>query len=286
MKPASPALRSILGGAQFFMADCYGFTLQDGTVARYTSADADIVDQATGHVFSASGPFFERSKVKFQRGVQVDELDLTVTAGPGHLLDGAPWFAALRAGVLDGAELQLDRAFMPRFGDTSAGLLTLFVGRVAEVDVGRTQATIKANTHLELLSLQFPWRLFQPGCARTLYDSGCGLDKAAFAVSATILTGSTTQTIATDLGRGAGWAALGMLVFTSGLLAGKTYGIRSDDGAGHLDPTAPLPIAPAAGDTVTIYPGCDRQQSTCQAKFGNLQHFQGFPYVPAPETAV
>jgi uncharacterized phage protein (TIGR02218 family) len=286
MKPASTALQALLATNQFAMADCYTFTLQDGTVVRYTSADQDIVDSATGNRFLSSGPFFERSKVKFQRGVQVDELDLTLTAGPNDLLEGAHWFAALTAGIMDGAELQLDRAFMATFGDTSAGLVTLFVGRVAEVDVGRTQATLKANTHLELLSLQWPWRLFQPGCTRTLYDAGCGVVQASYAQAATVGAGSTTQTIVCNLSRGSGWASLGMLVFTSGALAGKTYGIRADDGAGNVQPTTPLPIPPSSGDTLTIYPGCDRQQSTCAAKFNNLQNFEGFPYIPVPETAV
>jgi uncharacterized phage protein (TIGR02218 family) len=241
-------------------------------------------------VFSSAGPYFERSKVKFQLGVQVDELDLVVTAKPTDLLDGAPWFSALRAGILDGAELQLDRAFLPAFGsdpgDGSAGLVTLFAGRVAEVDVGRSQATIKVNTHLELLSLQWPWRLFQPGCARTLYDAGCGVNKADHAVSAIVGSGSTTRDIVTNLAQGAGWASLGMMVFTSGALAGKTYGVRLDDGAGNLQPSVPVPIPPAPGDAVTIYPGCDRQQATCKNKFANLQRFEGFPYVPVPETAV
>jgi uncharacterized phage protein (TIGR02218 family) len=286
MKSVSSGLMALLGTNQFFMADCYTFTLQDGTVARYTSADADIIDQATGNRFSASGPFFERSQVKFQRGVQVDELDLTLTAAPTHLLEGAPFLSALTAGIMDGAELRLDRAFMVSFGDTSAGLVTLFVGRIAEVDIGRTRATLKANTHLELLSLQWPWRLFQPGCTRTLYDAGCTLDMADFAVSATVGSGSTTRNIVSNLSRGAGWASLGMLVFTSGALAGKIFGIRFDDGAGNLQPTTPLPIPPSSGDTLTVYPGCDKQHSTCATKFSNLQHFEGFPYVPVPETAV
>jgi uncharacterized phage protein (TIGR02218 family) len=175
---------------------------------------------------------------------------------------------------------------MPTFGDTSPGLVTLFVGRVAEVDVGRSQATIKVNTHLELLSLQWPWRLFQPACTRNLYDAGCTLNQADFAVSATVGAGSTVRNIVTTLSEGAGWASLGMLTFTSGALAGKSYGIRLDDGAGNLQPSVPVPIAPSSGDTLTIYPGCDRQQSTCKNKFNNLQHFEGFPYVPVPETAV
>lgn len=284
MKTVSDNLRAILGGSQFFMADCYSFTLRDGTVARYTSADADIVDQATGNRFLSGGPYFERSKVKFQTGVAVDELDITASAKPTDLLDGAPFLSALRAGVLDGALVQLDRAFMAAFGDTSAGLITLFLGRVAEIEVGRTVATIKANTPLELLNLQWPWRLFQAGCSRTLFDAGCTLAKADFGQTYSVLGGSTLQVLQTDYNQANGTAALGTVTFTSGSLAGKSFNIQNQVG-GAFRMTVPLPSLPAATDAITVYPGCDKTKGTCDGKFHNLQHFAGFPYVPVPETA-
>ncbi len=284
MKTVSDDLRAILGGSQFFMADCYSFTLRDGTVARYTSADADIVDQATGNRFASAGPYFERSKVKFQTGVAVDELDITVSAKATDLLDGAPFLSALRAGVLDGALVQLDRAFMAAFGDTSAGLITLFLGRVAEIEVGRTQATIKANTPLELLNLQWPWRLFQAGCSRTLFDAGCTLAKADFGQTYTVVGGSTLQVLQTDYSQADGTASLGTVTFNSGSLTGKSFNIQSQTG-GAFRMTVPLPSLPAATDAITVYPGCNKTKSTCDGKFNNLQHFAGFPYVPVPETA-
>jgi uncharacterized phage protein (TIGR02218 family) len=284
MKSVSPALAAILGSAQFHMADCYSFTLTDGTVIRYTTADQDVTDQATGHVFLSTGPFFERSKVKFQVGVAVDELDITVKAGPADLLDGTPWLSALRAGALDGAEVQLDRAFMPTFGDTSAGLVTLFFGRVVEVDPGRTLATIKVNTHLELLNLQWPWRLFQPGCSRTLYDAGCALAKSSFGSGCHVTASGTANTVHTDYSGATGLASLGTLTFTSGALAGKSFSIRAQTG-GVIDILRTLPVQPAIGDALTVYQGCDKTQATCLAKFNNLQHFEGEPFVPVPETA-
>lgn len=286
MKTVSDSLRAILGSAQFHMADCYSFILADGTTLRYTTAETAITDPAAGNVFTAAGPFFERSKVKFQVGVQVDELDIALTAGPADIMfpGGPNWLSGLRAGVLDGAELRLDRAFMPEFGDVSAGLVTLFYGRIVEVDVGRTKATLKVNTHLELLNLQWPWRLFQPGCSRTLFDTGCTLTKSAFGQTYTVTAGSTLQVMQTNLGQPDGWASLGTVTFTSGALNGKSYGIQSQT-AGALTMTVPLPVAPVSGDAITLYPGCDKTQATCQTKFSNLQHYAGEPYVPVPETA-
>lgn len=292
MKPTSDALRTLLASGQFHMADCYSFILADGQTLRFTTADAPITDAATGNVFAASGPFFQRSKVKFQIGVQVDELNIGLTAGPDDVMypDGPAWLPALRAGVLDGAEVQLDRAFMASFGDTSAGLVTLFYGRVVEVDVGRTSATLKVNTHLELLNLQWPWRLFQPGCSRTLFDAGCTLAKPAPGSSSplcsncSVTSGSSLQVLQTTCSEADGWAALGTVTFTSGTLIGQSFALKGQNG-GALALLVPLPSLPAAGDTLTVYPGCNKTQATCQNKFGNLQHFQGEPYVPVPETA-
>ena len=38
--------------------------------------------------------------------------------------------------------------------------------------------------------------------------------------------------------------------------------------------------AVALGDTFLIVAGCDKQFSTCQAKFDNVANFRGFPHVP------
>jgi uncharacterized phage protein (TIGR02218 family) len=286
MKTVSDDLRAILAASQFHMADCYTFILADGTTIRHTTADSAITDQATGDVFAASAPFFERSKVKFQIGVQVDELEIALTAGPADTMfaGGPAWLPALRAGVLDGAELRLDRAFMPAFGDTSAGLVTLFHGRVVEVDVGRTQATIKVNTHLELLNLQWPWRLFQPGCSRTLFDAGCTLVKSTFGQNYTVASGSSLQVLHTDYNQPDGTAALGTLTFWQGALTGRSFAIQSQTG-GQMTLLTPLPSLPTPGDRILVYPGCDKTQATCKNKFNNLQHYAGEPYVPVPETA-
>ena len=37
---------------------------------------------------------------------------------------------------------------------------------------------------------------------------------------------------------------------------------------------------PLAGDTFTATAGCDKQISTCAAKFSNTANFRGFPHMP------
>ena len=77
----------------------------------------------------------------------------------------------------------------------------------------------------------------------------------------------------------------GQLVFTSGLNNGLVKAVRQYLG-GQMSFNSPLPFVPNVGDTFTAYPGCDKTQATCSGKFTNLTNFEGFPYVPAPETAI
>ena len=68
------------------------------------------------------------------------------------------------------------------------------------------------------------------------------------------------------------------------MLNGQSYAIKSQ-GGGTFALLVPLPALPAIGDTLTVYPGCDKTKTTCAGKFGNLVHFQGQPYIPVPEIA-
>jgi uncharacterized phage protein (TIGR02218 family) len=45
----------------------------------------------------------------------------------------------------------------------------------------------------------------------------------------------------------------------------------------------PMASAIAPGDTFTVAAGCDKQFSTCKAKFANAANFRGFPHIPGPD---
>lgn len=285
MKTVSPALRALLASDQFTMADLYTFTLAGGGVLRYTDADIDIV--ADGRLFTSNGPRFDRQgrgRTQWRRGLEVDTLEIEMAPRATDLVDGAPFLAALRMGVFDGAEVQLERAFMPSWGDTSAGTVILFIGRVGDVEAGRTSATIHVNSHLELLDIAMPRNLYQPSCVNTLYDSSCTVNRSLFAAESDVASGSTPSVILCALAQPAGWFDLGVVEVTSGANAGFNRMVKSY-APGRLDLVSPFPAAFAAGDRFVAIAGCDKTQNTCQGKFDNLRHFKGFPYIPPPETA-
>ncbi len=293
MKPASPALQALLASGAFVMADLYTITLAGGTVLRYTTADLDIA--SGGDVWTSRGPRIDRAsgraRVHWKVGLDVDTLELTVMPQPGDLVGSQPFLAALRAGMLDGAELQLDRAFLPDWSLPLqiTGTVTLFAGRIAEVDAGRSAATLKVNSHLELLGVELPRNLYGPGCRHTLFDAGCALSAASFAAAGAAVTQGPTQASFTSSLTGCPdtYFALGRVVFTGGANSGIARAVLGFTRAGgSFSLMAPLPFAIQGGDSFTAYPGCDKQLATCTAKFNNQANFGGFPFIPVPETAV
>lgn len=283
MKSASPSLIDLLDSNQFIMADLYTLTTVTGVVSRYTDYDIDLV--VGGHVFDSQGPMLSRSRVRTVVGIEVDSLDLTIQANETHLLMGAPILQIAHNGGLDGARLQLERIFMGAPGDTSAGTLILFEGRVSDVQVSRTEAKLTIKSDIELLNIKMPRNLYQPGCLNTLFDSGCGLTKSTWGVPGTVSNGATVSDIPCSLAQSAAYFDAGTITFTSGGNAGVTRTVKRYQ-PGQIVPSLPFKSAPQPGDSFIAYPGCDKTQAACQSKFANLARFRGFPYVPIPETAI
>lgn len=309
MRAASADLIELLNSAtEFRIADLVTIVQADGTTTRWTSADVDIaavsrVDNAS-HVFSSTGPRFTRGQTKLAIGLEVDTLALTVYPNPTlDLIGGVPWPQAVRQGNLDEARVTLERAFMPAWGDTSAGTVILFSGRVGEADSMRDEIKIEVKSDLELLGTSLmPRNVYQPSCLHTLFDAGCALSKAAFTMTGTAAAASTAIAINATIAQASGYFDLGVITFTSGQNAGLFRSIRSwvSGSPGTLQLVRPFPYAPAPGDAFSITPGCDKaitppipfahafdvRFGTCQSKFANLVHARAFPFVPTPENAI
>ncbi|MDY7537681.1 DUF2163 domain-containing protein [Undibacterium sp. RTI2.1] len=314
MKSASTALVNYLNTTrQLLMADLYTITLVGGYVVRYTGADIDLVYQ--GNTFKKFN--IARSRTRCSVGVEVDTLKVTVDALPIHLLNGASWLNAAQRGALDGASLQLQRVFMQTWGDTSLGGVLLFQGRVSDVQVGRTQAQLQVKSDLELLNTKLPRNLYQSGCLNTIYDNGCGINKASAAVSG-IVTGGTLTTVGgirvlTDAASSpgsitvgnstgaydvidnrlyasaTGWTddyfTLGTIRFNSGANAGVLRSVRLFS-SNVFTLQIPLVGLCQSGDSFTAWPGCNRTLDSCIGKFNNRPNFKGFPFIPSPETVL
>ncbi|MFA6310594.1 MAG: DUF2163 domain-containing protein [Sterolibacterium sp.] len=284
MKAASAPLIELLGsGRPFMMADCYTFTLAGGTVLRYTSFDITLTFGST--TWSSAGPILQRGNTRTVIGLAVDTLDIKISPRDTDLIGAQSWFQAACSGALDGAVVTLHRAFLEA-PPTVVGVLNMFVGTIAPITIDRMTIEVTCNSPLELLNTKLPRNLYQAGCQHTLFDTGCGLSPAAFDVAGSV-TGAPTRTgFTASMGEAAGWFDLGALQFTSGVLSGTRRSVKRWNG-GDITLLNPLPIAPAIGDTFTVWPGCDRLKATCEsAKFSNVVNFKGYPFIPVPETAL
>jgi len=288
VKSASAALIALLNsGEQFIMADLYTFTLVGGaTILRYSAAPTPIV--ANGYLF-AVGPKFERSKTKVVIGTQVDEFDIKIYPEATDVVGSTPFLEAAWQGQFDGGLVQLERAFMGAdaggYGDTSAGTVILFSGRISDIDCSRTGVEMKCRSHLELLNIQMPRRLWQSSCTHVFGDAMCLFNRSSLAAMFSAANGSTTTVI-----QGAPTTATpyaqGTIIGITGGNAGYSRTISSFVSGGTLTVKLAFLSSVAVGDQFQLLPGCDRTLATCTNVFNNALHFGGFPYIPTPETAV
>jgi uncharacterized phage protein (TIGR02218 family) len=283
MRPASPALIALLNsGEQFMMADLYTCTLVGGSILRYSGGPSAI--NANGNAYPL-GPKFERSKTKLVIGTQVDELDVRIYPEPTDLIGATPFLAAAWQGQLDGALLQLERAFMPGWGDTSAGTIILFAGRVSDIDATRTGIDLKCRSHLELLNMQMPRRLWQSGCTHIFGGSMCQFNRQNLAVSFAAGAASTTAVITGPPSSATPFNG-GTIIGLSGANAGYSRTVANFASGASVTVKLAFLSPVAAGDQFQLLPGCDKTLATCTNVFNNAIHYGGMPYIPTPETAI
>ena len=276
----------------FIMADLFTVTLKNGTVLRYTdwempltiSYGAPLVTES----YLAGPPNFERGAISETVGFEVATMEFTVAAWPTDLIYGVPILQTIARGDWDQALVQVKRLYLdPAL--QPIGMFVRFLGQLGELDeVTRTEAKFTAKAMTELLNMKLPKNLIQPGCFHTLFDAGCTLSKASFGASSSVEAGSNVIKILCSLTQATGYFDQGTLTFTSGPNNGLSCTVRSyvHGSPSELRVTRALLAPPNAGDGFMVYPGCDKTQATCSGKFSNLANFGGFPYVPAPETAL
>jgi uncharacterized phage protein (TIGR02218 family) len=287
MKTAIPAFTAWLAAnTEMVMAELYDITLADGTQLHYTTFDRSLVVGSTTYL--AGPPNFKRGMVEEVLGLsKVGTLTLEIHANPTDLISGVPVLQKIVRGDFDKAALTVRRLFMDS-GLNQQGAVIRFVGNIGDLDqVSRTVAKFTCKSKVEDLNIQLPRNILQPTCIHTLFDSGCSLNKSSFAVNGTVQAGSTVNKLITNLTQADSYFDNGQLVFNSGANSGHVVAVKQYlNAGGTVYFMVPLSALPSAGDTFTVYPGCDKTQATCTSKFSNLANFGGFPYVPVPETAI
>lgn len=138
-----------------------------------------------------------------------------------------------------------------------------------------------------------------PFCRAELFSQGlrkCNLNQSAYttfsAVDA-VYTGSTNRVQFRCNAVGPltdpSYANDGKVYFQTGANVGRWGIVKQWDifspGIALCSLQQPLPYPIAIGDSIIVYPGCDKTISTCASKFGNSINFQGEPYIPGGDAA-
>jgi len=296
MKTPTGSLTSayLLSNSQFIVVDLYTLSVINtawgsGLSVTYTNyyysgSDYDVVNG--GHTFTGSDAIFARDGLKQTIGLEVGTMNITINATPSMLVLGIPFMHAITQGVLDGAMIKVDRAFL-NADHSVIGTVNWFTGHVAKASPSRNGASITINSLTDLLNVQVPRNVYQAACQNSLYDGACSLSQASFSAAGTVstITGTALTITGAAAGQAEGYWNQGGIVFTSGVANGEARTVKAWTG-GVLTLLSPFSVSPAAGDTFMIYAGCDKQLATCQAKFSNGANFKGQPFIPVPETAV
>jgi uncharacterized phage protein (TIGR02218 family) len=277
MRNASMSLLSALAAkTPMWSADVFTLSLINGVNYYWTGADQSI--SYSGITYAAVGPAIERSSWSSKNTTEIANMEVQLYSN-GADFGGNNIKADIIGGLFDGAYLLLQRAFMPTFGNTSLGLVTLFGGLVGEVEVTSTGAKITCSASNVQLEQNIPRRTYEAGCLHTLYDTGCTLNQASYSTGFTAASGGNALYLPWTVAPGTPSLLLyGIATITSGAGAGQSLTVTNYS-SGGVAFSYPLLTVPAPGDSFSVSQGCDKSIPRCQA-FGNILNYGGFPYVP------
>ena len=273
------------------VVDLFTITLATATVYRWTNHAVDLTTD--GFTWTAGGtgtaPLPARGGIRDTIGLDPSELEVRLDCGTSaEIGSGVKAQLAALNGVLDGATVKLERAYLDSAGAVIGSILR-FQGQTSEVRVTDFVITMSVRSELEQLNVKLPRHLHRPLCSHALFDAGCGLTRSDFTTTGSVQAGTTDSVVKLNILADTGYYNGGALTFTSGALSGTTRTISTyvnSGGVGNFTLDYPLESTPAGGVTASVYPGCDKSIATCRDTFLNLPRRRGSDFVPTPDMVV
>ncbi len=271
MKTASAGLATHIAGEVTTLATCWKVIRSDAAVYGFTDHDTDLIVSGVTYV-AATG--YTRSAIHAIANLAVDNLDIE-SALDSEMLTAAD----LRAGVWDGAEIQI---FLVNWADLTQGRIMLKRGRIGEVELKSPLFRAELRGLSQALSQQIV-ELYTPDCRAELGDSRCGVNLAALTVTGavTVSAGRYGFTDSTRLEAADFWVG-GLVTWLTGANASRSMEVKTFS-VGAVGLFLPMPNAIAVGDTYSLRPGCDKSLATCKARYSNVVNFRGEPHVPGSD---
>lgn len=274
----SQALLDHVASGTTTLCRCWVLRRRDGRVFGFTDHDLDL--EFDGVTFKADSGLTAQA-LQRTTGLSVDN-----TEALGALRSVAVTEADLVAGLFDGAEVE---AWLVNWAAPGNRMLQ-FRGSLGEIQTGggAFQAELRGLTD----RLNQPrGRVYQALCPARLGDTACGVDLDDPAYHAeisieTVLSPARFRLSGLD-GFSKDWFDRGRFTVLSGAGTGLRglikHDVRLDGGGREIGLWQDLRAAIQSGDVVRIEAGCDKRESTCRKKFGNLASFRGFPHIPGED---
>lgn len=281
MKEVGQILSNHLSTSQSFLScDLYELKLKSGISYYWADTDADV--NYGGHTYKGDGPIITREKISTNSTVSVDKLSVTITANQNDMIGGVPVLEVAHNGGLDGATLDLRRAFFDDAGKVIE-CIDLFHGICEVTQGGGFILKISAKSVVQKLNIEYPNRRYYPQCPYSIYSKECGVDIKSYRKKAKVIAVTDTNTVQIDIPFEDGYYTAGGMEWISGPLAGQATQIMASQNNTIVYMSA-TNTAPRVGDVAYIYPGCDKTPETCKNKFNNFSRNRATPYVPLKET--
>jgi uncharacterized phage protein (TIGR02218 family) len=276
MKSLPPGFQAHLESGATTLCWCWKIVRRDGRTQGFTDHDLPLVfDGLTCE--AASG--FTASEVQSTLGLAVDNLTVTGALSAATLNEDD-----LAAGLYDDADIEIWRVNWASPGQR----VLMRKGNLGEVKRGKTAFSAEVRGLAHRLN-QPVGRSYGYACDADLGNARCGKDisGSAFTATATVLAVIDNRRLTLNgLDSYAnGWFTGGKLTFSSGANAGRAMEIKRH-GGGSIELWQAMAFDIASGDTAVLTAGCDKQLSTCRAKFANVVSFRGFPYMPGNDAVL
>jgi uncharacterized phage protein (TIGR02218 family) len=187
-----------------------------------------------------------------------------------EIMDSNPVAMLFRAGWLP--QSMIVTVYRRHYEDNES--VMLWKGRIINCKWAGSAATLTSEPAYTLFRRAGLRRVYQIGCPHALFGPDCRLDESTWAVSGNVAAiAGNTITVPMTSGFASGYFVAGMIK------AGDEYRMIT----GHEDGQITLLDAVAGlttGQTITLWPGCDRSTACCTARFNNLDNYGGLPFLP------
>jgi uncharacterized phage protein (TIGR02218 family) len=260
--------------------DCWYMLMQDGAELGFTNHDVDIVytdgDISPNEITYQAGTGWSSTAITRSGGLNVDNSDVDGFFGTGGL------------SANDAATGRYDKARMKMFRidwrDTTKGIIKISDGFLGEMKRSDELFSYELRSIAQALT-QNQGERYISTCTAELGDTRCAKSLTNFTWTAQTLTSVTSSSLmaCTAITELDGMFDYGKITMTSGASIGISKDVKSwTQTGGVIELFETFPLGVSSGDEFTMVAGCNKLRLTCIEKFGNINNYRGFPYVPGP----